>query len=218
MADRYLPALAAFELTHDEQTAVDAALLTADPWGWSPEGAQAPLLAALKVKIRNYHLQRHGKNCCYCRRSLEGEFNYVIDREHVLPKSTPAYRPLSFTMWNLGVACKRCNMQYKGAKTDFVVSPNVAAEFENAANYRFVHPNFDLYEEHLDRLEVKKGTSRIVKYTIMADSAKGIYTYNYFNLRGLEIGSLDALQTGQEAVDLGELAMKVQLLAQKFGQ
>lgn len=218
MADRYLPALASFELTQDEQAAVDAALQTADPWGWSPGGAQEALLVAVKVKIRNYHLQRHGENCCYCRRSLTGEFNYVIDREHVLPKSTPSYRPLSYTMWNLGVACKRCNMQYKGVKIDFVVSPNVAAEFENGANYRFVHPNFDLYEEHLDRLEVKKGTSRIVKYSIMEDSSKGTFTYDYFNLRGLEIGSLDTLQTGQQAADLGDLAMQVQLLAQQFGQ
>lgn len=218
MADRYLPALTAFALTHDEQAAVNAALLTANPWAWSPGGAQGALLAAVKVKIRDYHLQRHGQSCCYCRRSLEGEFNFVIDREHVLPKSSPAYRLLSYTIWNLGAACKRCNMQYKGVKIDFVVSPNLAAEFENEANYRFVHPNFDLYEEHLDRCAVEKGTTRIVKYTIAEGSAKGAYTYDYFNLRGLEIGSFDALQTGQQRADIGELAMKVQLLAQEYGQ
>lgn len=218
MADRYLPALSGFELTADEQAAVEAALLTANPWEWSPGGAQTASLAAIKVKIREYHLQRHEESCCYCRRSLEGEFNLVIDREHVLPKSTPAYRPLTYTMWNLGVACKRCNMQYKGMKTDFVVSPGVAAEYENEANYRIVHPNFDLYEEHLDRSAVAKGTKRIVKYSVVPGSAKGAYTYEYFNLRGLEIGSFDALQTGQAEPDLGDLAMKVQLLAKQYGQ
>jgi len=74
---------------------VNAALLTADPSDWSQGGAQTASLAAVKVKTREYHLQRHEESCCYCRRSLEGEFNLVIDREHVLPKSTPAYRPLT---------------------------------------------------------------------------------------------------------------------------
>lgn len=218
MADRYLPALADFELTNDEQAVVEAALLTADPWGWSPGGKQAVNLTAVKNKIREYHLQRHEDSCCYCRRSLMGEFNLVIDREHVLSKSIPAYTSLTYTMWNLGVACKRCNMQYKGSKTDFVVFPDVATQYENEANYRLIHPNFDFYGEHLDRFAVEKGTKRIVKYLVIEGSAKGAYTYDYFNLRGLEIGSLDALQTGQQPTNLGDLAMKVQLLAEEYGQ
>lgn len=218
MTDRYLPALSEFELTDDEQAAVDAALLENDPWDWSPKGTQGAFLAAVKVKIREYHLQRHEGSCCYCRRSLKGEFNLVIDREHVLPKSVPDYRSLTYTMWNLAAACKRCNMKYKGVKTDFVVFPGVSAEYESEANYRIIHPNFDLYEEHLDRSAVAKGTKQIVKYTVVGGSPKGDYTYTYFNLRELEIRSFDALQTGQAEPDLGEMAMKVQLLAKASGQ
>jgi hypothetical protein len=144
----------------------------------------------------------------------------VIDREHVLPKSVAQYKPLSFQMWNLGSACKRCNMQYEGSKTDFVVVPGNVGLLESANNYRFIHPNFDLFGEHLDRFSQEANDTVIVKYRVVEGSAKGAYTYDYFNLHGLEVGSFDEAQgrTQEDVDELGTLATAVRSLADAFGQ
>lgn len=218
MVDRYMPMLAAFAVSEDEQSAITAALATANPWGWAPGGVLQATLVAWKSRIRTYHLQRHAGRCCYCRRNLNGEFNYVIDREHVLPKSVPGYRPLSYTVWNLGAACKRCNMQYKGSKIDFVIDPHDQAALEDHANYRLIHPNFDLYSEHLERASVEINDTLVVKYTVVSDSLKGTFTHNYFNLEGLEVGSFDDAQGIGQVSDLGEGALEAARLARVFGQ
>lgn len=142
----------------------------------------------------------------------------MLDREHVLPKSKPSYKPFSFAIWNLGIACKRCNMEYKKSRTDFVVDSNDTSLLQKSEGYCFIHPNFDFYTEHLSRYAEENDDGVIVKYSVMAESAKGAYTYKYFNLRGLEVSSFDRAQgiASQEAV--GELAQEVRLLANSFGQ
>jgi hypothetical protein len=218
MGDRYLPALDAFMLDENEQTAIAEALATIDPWGWEPGGAKQQAIVAAKVKIRDYHMARHNSRCCYCRVNLHGAGHFMTDREHLLPKSVPEFRPLSYTMWNLGIACKRCNMEYKKSKTDFVVDLGNAAALEDSDNYRFIHPNFDLYREHLERSAVEAQDSVIVKYTVTPGSEKGAYTYAYFNLRGLEVGSFDKAQGVEMLVDLGEGALEARALADQYGQ
>lgn len=218
IVDRYLPTLDEFAFTADEQSAVAAALATADPWGWAPGGAQSVAIASVKTKIRDYHLQRHGNLCCYCRVNLYGGGHFMIDREHVLPKSIADYRALSYTMWNLGIACKRCNMEYKKKKTDFVVSPADATLLVEGANYRFIHPTFDFYREHMSRFAQEVEEAVIVKYRVVPGSSKGEYTYDYFNLRGLEVNSFDRAQGLDALEDLGEAALEVRSLANFFGQ
>ncbi|MGS4887053.1 HNH endonuclease [Roseibium sp. MB-4] len=218
MADRYLPALAMFSLDENEQSAITEALTTADPWGWQPGGAKQAAITAAKEKIRDYHLSRHRSRCCYCRVNLQGAGPFMTDREHVLPKSIPEYRSLSYTMWNLGIACKRCNMEYKKNKSDFVVAPGNVAALVEADNYRFIHPNFDLYSEHLERSSVEANDTVIVKYTVSPDSPKGAFTYDYFNLRGLEVGSFDDAQGVHKSENLSKGALEVQALADQYGQ
>ena len=140
----------------------------------------------------------------------------MIDREHVLPKSK--YTALSYTTWNLGIACKRCNIEYKKRKTDFLVNETDVALFETEDNYRFIHPNFDLYVEHLGRFALQCPGSVLVKYKVVGESEKGRYTYEYFNLRGLEIDSFDEAQGFQSKDEMGEIASKVRSLAKSFGQ
>jgi hypothetical protein len=218
MVDRYVPTLEAFVVSEDEQSAITSALATADPWGWAPGGAQQATLVAWKSRIRTYHLQRHAVRCCYCRKNLHGEFSYVIDREHVLPKSVPGFRSLSYTMWNLGASCKRCNMQYKGSKIDFVVDPHNQEVLEDPANYRLIHPNFDLYSEHMERAAVEVNDTVVVKYSVVGGSAKGTFTHGYFNLNDLEVGSFDKAQGIEKISELGEGALEAARLAQQFGQ
>jgi hypothetical protein len=142
----------------------------------------------------------------------------MTDREHILPKSDVKFKPFSYTMWNLGLACKRCNMEYKRTKVDFVVNPNDSAQYMDSANYRFIHPNFDLYSEHISRSAVEADENVIVKYTIIPDSHKGAYTYDYFNLRGLEIDTFDRAQGVDVQEQLEEVAMEVRLLATALGR
>jgi hypothetical protein len=218
MVDRYLPALDAFALTPEEQNAVTAALATANPWDWNPGGDQSAAMAAVKAKIRDYHLQRHGNKCCYCRVNLNGGGPFMTDREHILPKSIDSYTALSYTMWNLGIACKRCNIEYKKSKTDFIVDPDDTTLLMESENYRFIHPNFDLYREHITRFAQEADEAVIVKYTVVPESAKGAYTYEYFNLRGLEIDSFDRAQGLEAPENLGKAALEVRSLADAFGQ
>jgi hypothetical protein len=217
--DRYVPLLSAFALTADEKNAIASALATADPWGWkSKNNAEATAIASAKTKILNYHLERHGKKCCYCRVNLKGAGPFLTDREHVLPKHVAIYKPLSYAMWNLGIACKRCNMEYKKKKTDFVVAPTDATLFTDSANYLFIHPNFDLYREHMTRSALEVNEAVLVKYTVKPESSKGPYTYDYFNLRGLEVDSFDSAQGLDSSADLGDVALQVKALANAFGQ
>lgn len=218
MADPYLPGLETFVFDADEQAAIDAALATDKPWDWKPGGDVGSSLVSVKAKIRELHLERHGHRCCYCRFPLHGGGHFVIDREHVLPKSVDAFRHLSFTVWNLGASCKRCNMQYKGADVHFVVDASSADALQQSANYRLIHPNFDFYKDHISfRLEANDDVT-LVKYTKLPGSEKAVYTYEYFGLRGREVSAADEAQGMDVPHELGEWATKAQDLAREFGQ
>lgn len=156
MVDRYLPALDDFQLSEEEAAAVGKALETEKPWDWESEDQnELQALKSAKDKILAYHLARHGGNCCYCRLNLNGAGPYMTDREHILLKGKAVYKPLSYAMWNLAAACKRCNMQFKRSGNGFVVDTEDSTKFQDSDNYRFVHPNFDAYSEHLIRLEAQ---------------------------------------------------------------
>lgn len=216
MSDKYQPLLSNFTLTDDEQETIAEALLEEVPWDWKPGNPKKQHLKSAKDKIREYHLDRHDQRCCYCRRNLFGEATLCIDREHVLPKGNDEYRHLSFTMWNLGASCKRCNMVYKGQGEEFIVAGSLVDDLNSSGCYAFIHPNFDLYKDHLERRAQEANDSVIVKYTVQNDSEKGKYTYDYFNLKGLEVGSFDAAQGNKATILIGDLAMKVRLLAQRM--
>lgn len=189
MDDAYTPAMTTLVLTPDEQNAVTAALAKAKPWDEDNE-----LIKSVKAKIRTHHLTRHGDTCCYCRTILHGAGHFMIDREHILPKGNPTYKPYSFATWNLSISCKRCNMQFKGEDDDFVVDKINTASFTSSNNYQLLHPNFDLWDQHLCRDAHQVNTKYVVKYTFISTNPKGQYTYDYFDLKGLEINSFDAAQ------------------------
>jgi len=218
LTDPYLPKLATCVFSDDEEAAISAALATVKPWDWKPGGTQEVALVAAKEKIRDLHKVRQGDRCCYCRFPLHGGGHFIVDPEHVLPKSLDAYRPLSFSVWNLGIACKRCNMQYKRAKIDFVIDKDDAAQFQISGNYRLIHPNFDLYKDHISITLQMNDDTTLIKYTKMPGSEKGPYTYDYFNLREREVGTFDAAQGLEVPADLEDGALEAQALARQFDQ
>jgi hypothetical protein len=219
MADPYLPALEDFELNADETAAVAKALDEDKPWDWKPaDQKESQALKSAKDKMLAYHLSRHGGNCCYCRLNLNGAGPYMTDREHILPKGKPVYKPFSYSIWNLAAACKRCNMQFKRSGDAFVMDSNDSTNFQDSENYRFVHPNFDAYGKHLIRLQAQADTKNIVIFVKTPGSEKATYTHDFFALHELQVDSFDKAQGLEEENLETELAAKVRALAKEFDQ
>lgn len=142
----------------------------------------------------------------------------MTDREHILPKGKPIYKPYSFTMWNLAVACKRCNMQFKKTGDSFVVDKTDPAKFQLSDNYRFVHPNFDHWEQHLTRLAVQVNAENLVIIRRKQDCAKAAFTHEFFNLSKLEVDSFDRAQGLATHGEESTAALEFRELAAAFRQ
>ncbi len=218
MADPYLPALIDFAFDAAEAKVIKSALASAKPWDYKPvSAAEVALLKSAKKKILDLHLKRHGWTCCYCRTNLKGAGPFMTDREHVLPKGKAAYKSLSYTLWNLAAACKRCNMQFKGSGEGFVIDGADAAKFPESTNYRFVHPNFDRWEDHFTRLGIQVNATNIVKI-VRKGSNKAAYAHDFFNLEDFEIDSFDAAQGLENDPEVSAALFELRKLAKAFGQ
>ncbi len=183
------------EITQEDLNNIEAAKAAGgDIWNHQ-------LVSTFKDKVKTYYREIQNEQCCYCRKNFEGEFKMVIDIEHILPKGT--FENLMFTDYNLNVACKRCNMNVKGVKTDFVTDLNaVKANPQDRTLYKIIHPNFDDYFSHLKFLTVIENQYKLIKYQIVIDSAKGQFTYDYFRLKELEVDTLNQAQGLKEKEEL----------------
>lgn len=149
------------------------------------------LVKDLKRRIKQHYRTNLEEVCCYCRRDLTDEFNMVIDIEHILPKSK--YGELMFEIGNLNISCKRCNMEIKKEKDDFVVdSTSIRINYTRPELYHFIHPNFEIYRDNMDYFRADISGTRITKF--FPKTEKGTYTYKYFQLDKLEINSFDKAQ------------------------
>lgn len=194
MVDPYTPLLEEFSFTAAELAIIHLAIASDDPWNYKPAtAANLALLKSAKDKILTFHLDRHGWNCCYCRTNLKGAGPFMTDREHILPKGKASYKGLSYTLWNLAAACKRCNMQFKRSSDEFVIDGDDPEALLKSENYRFVHPNFDRWEDHLSRFEFKVNSKNIVKI-VSKGSEKAAYAHDFFSLKDFEVDSFDAGQ------------------------
>lgn len=149
----------------------------------------------VKDKIKEYHREIQDETCCYCKRDTKGEFKLVLDIEHILPKGRAEFKQYMFTICNLSVSCKRCNMKIKGQKVDFVTDINKAKSNPCEKDlYKFIHPNLDNYYDHLHYIVEVVDNLRIIKYIVNNNSDKGKYTYDYFKLNQLERESYNKIQ------------------------
>ncbi|MEY0243816.1 HNH endonuclease, partial [Providencia rettgeri] len=148
--------------------------------GWYDES-----LKNLKGRLKE-HLRKKQKNvCCYCSRNINGESKMIVDIEHILPKYK--HKNHMFTLDNLAASCRRCNFQ-KGKKVDFLTSSFEKSESPfDTQNYHFIHPNADIYEDHIKYIHVQTGSDLIVFYVITPDSKKGCFSYDYFKLNDFVI-------------------------------
>jgi len=182
-------------LSQDERDAINLALATDNPW--KHDDFQDPVKASLvaaKIKIKDFHFERVSKKCCYCRRSLE-DASIEADREHIVPKRKK--KSLSFDIFNLSLACKRCNMTYKGEKTDHIVDfETIEADLRNSNRYRIPHPNIDIYEDHLVRISVQFGARQFTSYE--RKTPQGYFLYDFVRLDRLCIDEIDIAQGGNK--------------------
>ncbi len=150
-------------------------------------------LKELKSRIKEHLKVRQDHVCCYCLRNLHGEFNFVIDIEHILPKHR--YKEFMFTLDNLAASCKRCNMKMKGRRIDFITE-----KFENhsnpfaSENYFFIHPNSDHFEKHIEFIHTQIGRKIAIFYNVINNSPKGLFNYDFFRLDQLVKNSFDRAQ------------------------
>ena len=195
MKDPYQPSIASFVISSEEQEAIEVALSHANPWdhdAW-PLRPFRNKLKSVKQKIRDFHMQRQGNNCCYCKVNIYGVGPFGVDQEHVLPKSK--FKDLSYTISNLSVSCKPCNMEMKGSRVDFLVdSDAVHMQHESSDQYLIVHPNLDRWSDFLDRKSEQTVTATLVKYKILGCQPKGKFTYDFFKLSRLEVDSFNVAQ------------------------
>ncbi|MCT7549079.1 HNH endonuclease [Aliarcobacter butzleri] len=160
------------------------------------------LLNNVKRKIKKYTKRKNNDRCAYCGRYINGEFNLVIDIEHILPKSHPDFLKFMFTPKNLAISCKACNMLEKGTKIDFLTVPTSTKKIFNSSYYQFIHPSLDKYDDHLRLLTYSDGDERLFKYSKRTD--KGRYTYEYFNLTKFEIDTFNksqGIEDGQPSIN-----------------
>lgn len=155
----------------------------------------------VKDKIKDFSIAKTNERCCYCGRNIRGEFRMVLDIEHILPKSL--YLRYMFTMKNLSVSCKRCNMNIKKNRVDFLEdSISFTRKAFKSKYYKFIHPNLDNFDAHLFLAGVQLGRNIIIKYHVVEDSEKGQFTYDYFKLDALEKNSFDQGQGGRKRAEI----------------
>lgn len=180
-------------LTQDERAAINVALETASPW--SHDKFENPIksnLEAVKKKIKDFHFERVSKKCCYCRRSLQ-DASIESDREHIVPKSKK--KVLSYSIFNLSIACKRCNMMYKREKTDHIIDfETIEDAMRDRDRYHIPHPNLDDYEDHLRRISFQDGELEFTSY--QRKSSKGCFLYDFVGLDKLCVNEIDKSQGG----------------------
>lgn len=151
------------------------------------------ILNPVKRKMKGFMIALLEERCCYCCKNITGEHSIVLDIEHILPKAF--FKQFEFTPFNLSVACKRCNIGIKGQKRSFLHDETKAHNTpEDSENYKFIHPNFDKYFDHLEYEVNIKNSQKMLKYSVQNDSSKGKYTYSFFRLKDLEIDSFNAAQ------------------------
>ncbi|ADQ80433.1 hypothetical protein Palpr_2297 [Paludibacter propionicigenes WB4] len=147
----------------------------------------------VKDKIKRYFRNRRNQ-CCYCRREFVGEFSMVIDIEHILPKSDIDFRKYMFHPYNLNISCKRCNMEIKGANISFITSrEDILSNPFESKKYKFIHPNLDDYKTHINLIVQINDDIKLIKYNVLTNG-KGQYTYDYFELKNLEIDQVNEAQ------------------------
>ncbi|MEZ8059524.1 HNH endonuclease [Vibrio splendidus] len=168
---------------------INKAMLSSNPW-------KSSHASSFKKYIKNLVSERQGNYCCYCKRDFNKETERVKHIEHILPKSKfPAY---TFDVTNLALSCVRCNSDRKSDDISFLAinmdfyKKKWSKKVYSSELYRFIHPNLENIDYHLD-VKVFTFDNRVYyKYKCLTE--KAIYHYDYFDLKFFEFESISKNQ------------------------
>ncbi|WP_170436202.1 hypothetical protein [Ruegeria arenilitoris] len=99
----------------------------------------------------------------------------------------------------------------------FVINSEDHDALMKSDNYLLIHPNFDLWDDHLTRLSVQVNAKTIVKI-VCRDTDKAVYTHDFFHLEELEIDSFDTAQGLESEIEESAAVIELRKLAKVFGQ
>lgn len=194
-------------LTIEEKKAIFDALKDIKPWSIDNN-----LIGNVKKKIREFHLNRMGHKCCYCRTPLKDR-NIETDREHIIPKSME--KKLSYNIFNLSVSCKRCNMTYKGDTEEHIVNKdNLIRKLRDSTNYYIPHPNIDSYDDNIFHFHLISGEIEVCFYK--PRTPKGEILSSMFLLKNLETFTLDKSQAPAQIKTLKDELSAVKCMIDKL--
>lgn len=134
--------------------------------------------------------------CSYCLRKFSNDEDIIIHIEHVLPKDV--YKKYTFEPKNLALSCPRCNTgSQKGTRIDFINNPLVENSYNETidfslANYKFIHPKLEKNSNFYTLVDLDIAGDVFRRYKIINYHSKLRYTFKFFNLKKIEIGSLDS--------------------------
>lgn len=166
-----------YVLTNEDNHNIRAAIAAGrDVWG-------ANTIAEFKQNVKSHYRTEQNEQCSYCKRVTVGEFKMVLDIEHILPKGKKEFKSFMFSPRNLCVSCKRCNMLIKGDDVSFIVDgASFEDDFSASEKYLFIHPHSDNYWDSMRYSVAINNNVILIQYTVVNNSKKGRYTYNYFKL------------------------------------
>lgn len=146
-----------------------------------------PKTKPLRDYIKEYLQTLQDGFCCYCQDYIKNDHLMTIDIEHILPKAKEDFYLFILEIENLALSCRRCNFPpYKGQKTDFLTSLNFGANWKDPSLYKFIHPRFENFEDHIQKNQNQKGTQIAIYYEWDADDSKAKYHFEYFKLNEIE--------------------------------
>lgn len=155
-----------FDSIHPTPTYPAATTQTALGTTWS---SRVALVAAFKERLKEDLREAQDDRCCFCRRVVTDD--YALQLEHFVDKAI--YPCFTFEIFNLALACGICNSIKNGSQSKFnarrkrrarrigepftpscltLAFPLPGPDYVlpvSPASYRWVHPHFDRYSQHI---------------------------------------------------------------------
>lgn len=181
-------------------TATDKANLTVARTNGNPWKHLHDNFSNTQKKIKDYLKAINDPCCCYCKRKISFDNNSLWDAEHVLPQAK--YPKYVFHFRNLNVSCKRCNSAIKREDDSFF---NKSTKIFSSKNYTILHPNLDIYHEHMEIIEINYNGNDLLLYKVLNKSKKGNATYTYFRLHDLVVDEIQDAQGMKKKVTFDQI-------------
>lgn len=156
-----------------------------------------------RTHIRNHYLNEQKLTCFYCKQYIFSENGLHWQVEHILPKSL--FPQFLFHPHNLIVICPDCNRE-KSNQNPHIDGENGRNQINypsTSGRFKIVHPFFDDYYQHIDRVSVDhceypehyfiKALTKKGKATVKMCDLNRFYQdfAGYKDMKGKQVESID---------------------------